>query len=523
MRMRSFVGFLALLATTIACPGNSGPAGNGGAPSANAGTDQNVIVGSTVNLSGSATDPDGDTIIFVWTFVSRPAGSNAALSNASATTPSFVADAAGTYDVRLTASDGNGGSHTDDVRIIASPNSAPAANAGPDQNVAVAATVNLSGSGSDPNGDPLIFSWAFVARPAGSNATLTNPTSANASFVADVAGTYDVRLTVSDNRGGSSTDDVRIIATPGGGGNQAPVANAGPDQAAVTSAVVILNGTGSSDPDGDPITLFAWTFVSRPAGSNATITNATSANASFVADVSGTFVVQLVVGDGQLLSAPDTATITVSQQNRAPTLSVTAPDAVFVGTQVQILATVNDPDGDVVTVDFELIQKPAGAGDLTEAGATATFQGDVLGLYVIRVTASDGRGGTAQTDVNVAVNANVAGSYTVTVTANAASCPGGSNETVVGTLPVLQPTPGTVILNLPGASSSFLDQAVGSLVGEDFSFSGPIRIQTSSGTFTFNGTIGGTITAAGQMNLGFTFNAPANVCTIPGTIVGTKN
>jgi cytoskeletal protein CcmA (bactofilin family) len=92
----------------------------------------------------------------------------------------------------------------------------------------------------------------------------------------------------------------------------------------------------------------------------------------------------------------------------------------------------------------------------------------------------------------------------------------------VGTLPVLQPSPGTVILNLPAASSSFGNQVVGSLVGEEFFYQGPLTLLTSSGSFTLQGTINGTIEADGDMNLGFSF-ALGDLCRIPGTIVGTKN
>ena len=397
-------------------------------------------------------------------------------------------------------------------------NQNPTANAGADQNVTIGATVNLSGSGTDPDaGDVLAFSWAFVSRPAGSAAALNNAGTANASFVADVAGTYDVRLTVNDGHGGTATDDVRIVAA--GTGNRAPIANAGPDQAAVTGAVVILNGTGSSDPDGNPITLFVWTFVSRPAGSGAVLSNATTANASFTADLPGTYVVQLIVGDGQLLSQPDTATITVTQQNRAPTLSVTAPDAVFQGVQVQIVADVSDPDGDPVTVDFEFIEKPAGAGDLSESGNTATFTGNVLGLYRIRVTASDGQA-SVQTEVEVAVSANVAGSYNVNLFVDATACGQGTGSSA-GTLQVLQPTPGSVILDLPSASNQFLDPAAGSLVGEDFFFNGTIRLKSGSSTVAANGSITGTIAANGQINLAFNFNVI--ICNVNGTITGTKS
>jgi hypothetical protein len=398
-------------------------------------------------------------------------------------------------------------------------NTAPGADAGPDQNVVISATVNLSGSGTDPDGDTLIFSWAFVSRPAASAAALTNPGSQNATFVADVAGTYDVRLTVSDDLGGSNTDNVRIVATTAGG-NSAPNAVAGPDLVGFVGATVALNGSGSADPDGDTL-VFSWNLLIRPSGSAATITDAANAIASFVPDQPGVYDIRLTVSDGQL-SDSDEVRVVVTQQNRAPTLNVSAPDAVFVGEEAVISAVASDPDNDAVTVDFELLEKPAGGGDLTAVGSTVRFTSNVAGLYRVRVIASDGRGGATQTDVVVGVNPHVDGDYGVTLNTDATSC-GQGQDTRTGVLPVLQPSAGSVTLDLPGASSAFVDQAPGQLLGEEFSFSGTIRIQSGTSVFPFTGTIQGTIQASGELNLLFNFAAPANFCRVRGTIVGSRN
>src|SRR5207342_1707183 len=106
----------------------------------------------------------------------------------------------------------------------------------------------------------------FTSRPTGSQATLSNATVVNPTFVADVLGTYVVQLIVNDGTIDSLADTVTIAA-----GNTRPVANAGPDQRVLfVGQTVQLDGRGSSDANGNPLT-FRWSFTSRPAGSQATL------------------------------------------------------------------------------------------------------------------------------------------------------------------------------------------------------------------------------------------------------------
>ena len=87
-------------------------------PTADAGTDQTVFVGETVQLDGSSSsDPDNDPLSFNWQFISKPAGSAAMFSDPSIVNPTFVADEAGDYVIQLIVNDGSVDSDPDPVII----------------------------------------------------------------------------------------------------------------------------------------------------------------------------------------------------------------------------------------------------------------------------------------------------------------------------------------------------------------------------------------------------------------------
>nr|BAL59251.1 hypothetical conserved protein [Candidatus Acetothermum autotrophicum] len=95
------------------------------------------------------------------------------------------------------------------------PNQPPIANAGPDQTVTVGTLVTLDGSkSSDPDGDPLTFSWSIISQPEGSTATLTDADKAQAKFTPDVVGDYIIELVVTDPDGATGSDQVKVTAQP---------------------------------------------------------------------------------------------------------------------------------------------------------------------------------------------------------------------------------------------------------------------------------------------------------------------
>lgn len=363
------------------------------APVANAGIDQNIELGTVVSLNGTASsDPEGDNISYNWSFLSIPNNSNAMLSSNISPTPSFTPDIEGTYDVQLIVSDGMLNSTASTLAVIVSvSNSAPIANAGIDQNVTTGSVVMLDGmASSDSNNDLITYVWRLSSAPSASNADIQNNTSVSSNFTADVDGSYIIELVVNDGTVNSTPDTVEIIATTA---NSAPIANAGSDDNVVTGQSETLNGSSSSDADGDTLT-YQWSLITAPTGSTASIVDSTSSVSSFTPDIDGVYVLQLVVNDGMVDSAPDTVMITANAFNNRPEAQAGPEQFVTIGALVTLDGSgSSDPDGDMLNYMWTISSVPSNSGaTLSNANTVSpTFIADLEGVYVINLIVNDGQ------------------------------------------------------------------------------------------------------------------------------------
>ena len=191
------------------------------------------------------------------------------------------------------------GWYIDDVSIFgesSEENLPPVANAGPDQTRSDAdgdgmETIILNGFESyDPDGEIVSFVWGEGTMFIG------NGSSVNYDFP---VGTHVVTLSVEDNNGMTDTDEIVVTVNP----NQAPIANAGPDQSSFVGTIVNFDGSESFDPDGD-IVSYEWNFGDGTATGSGIV-------ASHSYGAVGNYTVVLTVTDNGGATATDISNVEI--------------------------------------------------------------------------------------------------------------------------------------------------------------------------------------------------------------------
>ena len=189
-------------------------------PIADAGPDQIVASGATVTLNGSGSTPPSNDISYRW---SVPTGSGIMLSSTSAVQPTFTAPTGPVtlvFTLRVIDFLDSSSRIIDTVTITVSaptqnpnPNQPPTANAGRDRTFAPGSTVTLSGSGTDPDGDTLEYTWEQTSGTP--TVTIDDLKSARTTFTAPADPTELVFTFTVDDSTDTDTDTITItIAKP---------------------------------------------------------------------------------------------------------------------------------------------------------------------------------------------------------------------------------------------------------------------------------------------------------------------
>ena len=342
-------------------------------------TNEDTVI-AVISVLANDADPDGDTLS-VDDFT-QPTHGTAGSNGDGTLTYTPDTDFNGTDSFTYTVSDGNSGTDTATVNITINPvNDSPVAN---NQTVTLNEdeTASIILTASDADGDALTYQ--IVSNP--SHGTLTGVAPDITYTPAEnYNGSDSFTFKVNDAIIDSGDATVTITVNPV---NDPPVADAGPDQTVLQGGTVSLNGSGSSDIDGNDLT-YNWTFITVPTGSTATLSNSSIVNPNFTADLIGTYEVQLIVNDGTVSSAPDTVIVNIFA---LPTVDISAnPVTILTGESSTLTWTSTNADTCVIE---------PGIGSVALNGSTAVSPTETT-TYTITAT---GPGGTATASVTITVN-----------------------------------------------------------------------------------------------------------------------
>ena len=335
---------------------------------ADAGPDQTVNEGDTVFLDGSSSTPedddddDDDKIqSYLWEQVKgKP---KVILTGADQAIASFIAPEVSRdrrLTFKLTVRFASGSKDTDEtkVKILDDNNDPPTADAGPDQNVDEETTVTLDGSNSsDPDDGIESYLWKQTAGPSVSlsNPQAIKPTFTTPSVAAGQSTSLKFELTVTDF-GGLKDTDTTVVNVTGDKENDAPTADAGPDQNVDEETTVTLDGSNSSDPD-DGIESYLW---KQTAGPSVSLSNPQAVKPTFLAPDVGTdgvsFTFELTVTDYGSLQSTDTAIINVIWLNDPPTANAGTDQTVLEKSTVTLDGSnSSDPDDGVASYQWKQV------------------------------------------------------------------------------------------------------------------------------------------------------------------------
>lgn len=288
----------------------------------------------------------------------------------------------GTYTVTLQVGDGIASSSPATTTVSVT-NEPPTAHAGGPYSGLRNAAVAFSGvASSDPDGDALSYAWDFGDGTTGSGPA---PTHAYASL-----GTFTARLVVNDGLADSAPSTASVTIA-----NRVPTARPGGPYTGLRGVAVALNGSTSSDPDGDALT-YAWTFGDGTTGTGPTPTHAYA--------TLGTFTVTLVVNDGSANSPPATTTVTVS--NRPPIANAGPDRTVVRRTSVTLDGRASsDPDGTITAYSWRQLSGPnvsISNANTSQPRFTAPNVNSTTSL-VFELKVTDNNGATAIDQVRITV------------------------------------------------------------------------------------------------------------------------
>ncbi|HEY3358619.1 MAG TPA: hypothetical protein VGQ83_35555 [Polyangia bacterium] len=365
-----------------------------------------------VHLAASGHDPNGDDVVYRWSFARHADGTPAVpplafpdcgldptcvdgkIKNPTAAAPSFTPDVFGYYMLQLAVTDSRGMTGKPCYVMVTAVNdqllyySGPFGAVSPNHKLVAQTTAALGATPADASSASYKMGEVFGDRSPDGHVAASGK-KVDAGFMSTAFGLYQI----SDNR--------------------APVANAGADQSHSFGETVVLDGSKSFDPDNKPAALtYSWSLWQRPYNSAATLSNATAQKPTFLPDKAGSYVAVLTVNDGEMDSTP--ASVAVQVTAVAPVANAGSDQFVKLSSPAPLVTLDSSrsysPEGKSIWPEWRIFRAPAGSvavfGDThgpTSKATRPTFVPDKLGYYRFELVVRDGVLASAPAYVTVSV------------------------------------------------------------------------------------------------------------------------
>ena len=296
--------------------------------------------------------------------------------------------AVGTYQYQLIVTDDAGATGSDYVTIQVHPDNAnqpPQANAGSDMVTTLPLdSIALIGSGYDPDGKIVKYSWVKISGP------VTTAASTDSLLILKniQAGVYVFRLRVEDDQGATDSDNIIVTVNPAGV-NQSPTADAGSDiYVTLPEDTVFIYGNGT-DPENQPLT-YKWELVSGEDQIAMDGQNTSTLKLSGL--LAGQYDFALMVTDDKGATSIDRVTVYISAMppdNQPPTANAGEDlELEYPVNGREVIGQASDDDGLVSSYQWQMVAGPTVDNSITYSD-TLKLDNLAPGEYTYELTVYD--------------------------------------------------------------------------------------------------------------------------------------
>jgi len=325
--------------------------------------------GDEITLNSTSTDAEGPISSYSWDLDGDNTFGDATTSQAKVTFSS-----PGNHTVRLQVTDANGATdvatqviNVGNRKPTASFDFAPSTPSTGDQ-------VTFTSSSTDPDGSIASYAWDL-----NNDGNFDDGNKATAKTRFATPGPHTVSLQVTDDNGATDVTSRTVDV-----GNRPPSASFSVSPSSPDTGQDITLTSTSSDPDGT-IASYAWDLNNDGNFSDA---NTSQVHTSFATPGNHTVSLQVTDSNG----ATDTAQVTISVANRAPTAAFDySPPSPKTGETITLTSTSTDPDGSIASVAWDLNND-----GIFNDGATGTVQTSFAtpGSHTVKLRVTDDSGAT---------------------------------------------------------------------------------------------------------------------------------